>query len=158
MIIKHYDVFYSPLMDFIPEENRKVRHTFQPFNAKLLKIFNFVMNPSAAFSKEMFDRVGQFDPTFEISEDYDLYLRMLNSGAKFGCTDKILVNYRRSPASISVNKFPLMHEYVMKCRIKNGIPPFDIEDVKKYASSEIIESVLSKSGRKLWRDDRYNKK
>lgn len=150
-----YDVFYSQLMDFVPEKNRRIKHSFQPFNTELFKMFNFMTNPSTAFRKSICQEVGGFDPSFQVSEDYDLYLRMLNNGAKFGYTEQILVDYRRSPGSISISKFSLTHEYVMKSRIKNNIPPFDIEDVRKYALPKIAEVVLTENGKKIWRDDRY---
>jgi glycosyltransferase involved in cell wall biosynthesis len=155
MIKNNYDVFYSQLMDYIPEQNKKVKHLFQPFNAKLFKMFNFMTNPSTAFLRSIYQKAGGFDPAFQISEDYDLYLRMLKNGAKFGYTRQILVDYRRSPESISISKFSLMHECIMKSRIKNNIPPFDIEEVRKYALPEIAEAVLNERGKKLWQDDRF---
>lgn len=158
MIENDYDVFYSALNDYIPETNTTKPRKFHPFNEELFKMFNFMTNPSTAFKKSIFLRVGGFDPEFIVSEDYDLWLRMLNAGAKFGYTQKILVSYRCSSKSLSHQKENLMHEYIMKTRIKNNIPPFDIEDVKKYASPEFSIDILSESGRKLWVDDRYKTK
>jgi len=151
------DVFYCNLEYFIAEENKKWTTTFQPFNAELFKIFNFVTNPGTAFKKGKFLEIGGFDPEFKLSEDYDLWLRMSNAGAKFCYTKEILVNYRRGPESTSTKNFGQMHEYIQKTRIKNHIPPFNIEDVEKYALPEIAKNILSEKGRLLWQDDRFKK-
>lgn len=156
MTKNNYDVFYSNMYDYIPEENKKNKRKFQPFNVELFKMFNFVANPGTAFRKSKFLEVGGFDPEFTVAEDYDLYLRMLNAGAKFGYTDQILVNYRYSPNSLSRASLSRIHDYVMKVRIKNHIPPFNIEDVRKYALPEIAEGVLSEKGHQVWQDDRFN--
>lgn len=152
-----YDVFYCNLNDYIPAENKFKPRIFQPFNAELFKMFNFITNPGTACAKEIFEKAGGFDPEFSLSEDYDLWLRMLQAGAKFGFTEEILVDYRRSSGSVSVTKFSQMHEYIMKTRIKNNIPPFDIESVRKFALPEITNQILSEKGYELWKDDRYQK-
>jgi len=112
-------------------------------------------NPGTAFTKKIYLAAGGYDPAFSLSEDYDLYLRMLLKGGRFGYTDEILVNYRRSPESVSLSNFSQMHDYIMKTRIKNNILPINIEDVKKYALPKIADSILSENGRKLWSDDRF---
>ena len=157
MIRNNYDVFYCNMYDYIPEENKKNKRKFQPFSAELFKMFNFMANPGTAFKKSKFLEVKGFDPSFTVSEDYDLWLRMLNSGAKFGYTEQILINYRYSLNSLSRLSISRIHEYVMKARIKNKIPPFDIDEVRKYALPEIIEQVLSEKGHEVWQDDRFEK-
>jgi glycosyltransferase involved in cell wall biosynthesis len=155
MTTNNYDMFYGRLLDFSPDSGEKTSHLFQPFDAELFRMINFITNPSAAFSRKMFDLAGRFDPSFAVSEDYDLYLRMLDKGAKFGYTDEVLVNYRRWPGSSSANKTQVIHEHVMKCRIKNGIAPFNIEKARQFAQPNIAESFLSEKNIALWRDDRY---
>ncbi|MEK7142640.1 MAG: glycosyltransferase [Patescibacteria group bacterium] len=155
MAKNNYDVFYSNMYDYFPAKNKKIKRKFQPFNAALFKMFNFMTNPGTAFRKSKFLEVEGFDPGFVVSEDYDLWLRILNAGAKFGYTEKILVNYRYSANSLSRASLSRIHDYVMKTRIKNKIPPFDIGEIKKYALPEIAEQVLSKRGREVWQDDRF---
>lgn len=155
MMKNNCDVFYSNLEYFIAEENKRWTVPFQPFDAKLFKMFNFITNPGTAYKKEAVIRAGGFDPEFKLSEDYDLYLRILNNGGKFCYTDEILVDYRRSNQSVSISKFSEMHDYIMKTRIKNGINPFDINEVKDYAVAELSKNILSEEGLKLWSDDRY---
>jgi hypothetical protein len=42
----------------------------------------------------------------------------------------------------------------MKARIKNNIPPFDIEEVKKYALPYFAEKLIT-DWRALYKDDRF---
>lgn len=158
MTKNNYDVFYSDMYNYISEKNKKNKRNFQTFNAELFKIFNFINNPSTAYRKSEFLKAGGFDPDFIVSEDYDLWLRMLNNGNKFGYTKQFLINYRYSLNGLSHASLSRTHHYVMKARIKNKIPPFDIYDVRKYASPEIVKQVLSKRGYIVWQDDRFVKK
>ena len=155
MIKDNLDAYYSNLEYFNSEEDKKWTVDFQPFVAELLPIFNFITNPGTAYRKEMILKVGGFDQNFVLSEDYDVWLRFLKAGAKFGCTDEILVNYRRGSGSTSMQRFVETHDYIQKARIKNDFPPINIEDAKNLATPEIATSILSENGRKLWTDDRY---
>lgn len=155
MIKNQLDAFYSNLEYFNNEENKRWTVNFQPFVAELLPMFNFITNPGSAYRKDMVLKVGGFDPNFVLSEDYDVWLRFLKAGAKFGCSEEILVNYRRNSGSISIKKFDETHDYIQKARIKNDFPPMNIEDVVHLAKPEIAVDILSEKGRKLWPDDRY---
>lgn len=152
------DAFYSNLEYFIAEEDRRWTPVFQPFNAELFKMFNFMTNPGTAYRKDVFIKAGGYDPEFVLSEDYDLWLRILNNGGKFCYTREILVDYRRSPGSVSLGKPDELHQFIMKTRIKNRIPPFDISDVKQFAEPTIADYILSNGGRRVWKDDRYEVK
>ena len=152
------DVFYANLEYFIAEENKKWMTDFQPFNAELLKMFNFMTGPATAYRKDICLKVGGYDPDFSLSEDYDLWLRMLNAGGKFTFSEEIVANYRRNPESVSIKNFGKMHEAIMKTRIKNNIPPFDIKDVSKYAIPHLAGKLLSENGINLWKDDRFEEK
>jgi glycosyltransferase involved in cell wall biosynthesis len=155
MAKENADVFYSDLEYFESGTNKRWTKIFQPFNPQLFRMFNFMTNPGTAFTKEIFLKAGGFDPSFVLSEDYDLYLRMLNLDAKFAYTDEILVNYRRDSGSASIKKYDQTHDYIMKARIKDNITPFNIEDAKRYALPEIAKNILSENGKKLWQDDRF---
>jgi glycosyltransferase involved in cell wall biosynthesis len=150
------DVFYANLEYFIAEENKKWIPDFQPFNEELLKMFNFMTGPATAYRKDICLKVGGYDPEFTLSEDYDLWLRMLSAGGKFVYSTEIVANYRRNPESVSIKNFSKMHDFIMKTRIKNNIAPFDIRDAAKYAIAPLAKNILSENGLNLWRDDRFN--
>ena len=152
------DVFYGGIRDFTPGKEDKDR-LLQPFNEKLLPMFNFLTNASSAFRRDKFLKLGKFDSNFIVCEDFDLYLRFLNNQCKFCYTKEILVNYRNSSTSTSATKFKLLHEYFMKARIKNNIPPFNLDEAKSYALPYFADKLLnSPQWHDLYIDDRFNEK
>lgn len=161
MTRNNYDVYYGGIRDFSPDQKYQEgkKRLLQPFNEKLFPMFNFLTNASAAFRRDKFLEIGGFDPEFIVCEDFDLYLRFMNAKCKFGYTEEILVNYRNSPNSTSATKFKLLHEYFMKARIKNNIPPFDLDEAEKYALPFFADKLLhSEQWRGLYKDDRYQEK
>ena len=154
MTRKKCDVLYANIRMCIPGQRKRAKR-FQPFNENALRMFNYIPNPAAAFRKDKFIKVGGYDPDFIVSEDYELWIRLLNANAKFCYTRQVLVNYNLSPKGISIKRFSLMHQSLQKVREKNNIEPFDIREVKNFAKPGIVKSVLSANGLKLWGDDRY---
>lgn len=154
MTKNNYDVFYGGIRDFTSGKEG-VDRLLQPFNEKLLPMFNFLTNASAAFRRDKFYELGKFDSSFVVCEDFDLYLRFLNAKCKFGYTEEILVNYRNSSVSTSSTKYALLHKYFMKARIKNNIPVLDIRDVEKYALPLYIEKFKLDQWQQLYKDDRF---
>ena len=131
----------------------------QPFDKNLLPMFNFLTNASSAFRRDKFIQLGKFDPEFIVCEDFDLYLRFLNAGCKFCYSQDVVVDYRNSSVSISAEKYNLLHKFFMKARIKNHIPPLDINDAKKYALPFFTDKLInSPQWRELYQDDRYGEK
>ena len=115
------DVFYSHVIIYFPDEEKRYDYPFQPFNADLYKMANFITNPGTAFRKDIFLKVGKFDPAFSLSEDYDLYLRILKAGGKFCFTPLVLAEYRIGNKNVTVQKKDLLHSFIQKARIKNNL-------------------------------------
>lgn len=147
------DVFYSHIITYFTEGDKRYDFYYQPFNADLFKMVNFITNPGTAFRKSMFLQVGGFDPEFSLSEDYDLYLRMLNANAKFFSYKFILAEYRIGNQNTTIQKKELMHDFIQKTRIKNNLPVVNLDEITKYAEKEVADSFLSQ--RQVWHDDRY---
>ncbi len=148
------DVFYGNMRIFVVGRRTRGR-VFQPFNRGLLMMINFIPNPTSAFRKDKFLKIGGYDPEFVVSEDYDLWLRFLKAGAKFCYTRKVLVSYRWSRKGISKRKRQLLHFYIQKARRKNEIEPVNIEKVRELARPGVARGILSKRGREVWQDDRF---
>lgn len=149
------DVFYGNIRFYAPGQKSRGSR-FQPFSPELLKMINFIPNPAAAFRKRKFLEIGEYDPEFKISEDYELWTRFLLNGSKFCGSREVLVNYRHGDKrSLSKTKFYLLHQYISKVRIKNKLKVFNLEDTKKFAVPAIAQKILSKKGRALWQDDRF---
>lgn len=152
MTKENCDFFYGHVVSNLVKEKKRYDHPFQPFNAELLKLVNFITNPSTAFRKKIFEKVGGFDPEFILSEDYDLALRILQSGGKFCYSPLVVVEYRIGDQNVTVEKNFLIHEYIQKARIKNNLPHVDLENVKKLALPLVADTILRE--REIWEDDR----
>ena len=98
------DVFYSHLIIYFSDEDKRYDYPFQPFNADLFRMVNFITNPSTAFRKDAFMKAGGFDPSFSLSEDYDLYLRILKNDGKFSGSPLVLAEYRMGNKNVTVEK------------------------------------------------------
>ncbi len=62
----------------------------------------------ALFKRELLETVGYYDATLGASEDFDLWLRMLRQGCRFGFTREPLVKYRWRADSLSNNSHTLL--------------------------------------------------
>lgn len=71
--------------------------------AKLLKR-NFIVHASLAFRRARLAEIGFYDESFRFAQDYDLYLRSIRAGFRFGCIPKVLVTRYYHGDSITVHK------------------------------------------------------
>ncbi len=81
------------------EINKAIRiykkiYQFLPFSSYLLRIVNFINQPSTFWRKEVFKRVGFFDEKLRYNMDYEYWLRILQAGFKFYYLNKPLSFFR----------------------------------------------------------------
>jgi glycosyltransferase involved in cell wall biosynthesis len=69
-----------------------------------LKKENCILHPTLMFRKETILSLGGYSEQYEFAQDYELYLRGLIKGLKFGCIPEILVKIRHSSSSVSVKR------------------------------------------------------
>ena len=86
--------------------DRRVIRTKKDFSFSLLWHDNFVNHP-VLFKKSLFDEIGGFREGFEGSQDYDLYLRILEKTNHFGHIRKPLYVWRIHNTSFSQNRMDL---------------------------------------------------
>ncbi len=67
---------------------------------KSLIISNMIHHPTVMFTKDIFYKAGKYR-NFPCSQDYDLWLRMMECGAHFGQLEEVLLKYRLRNSSIS---------------------------------------------------------
>lgn len=65
---------------------------------------NFIVHSSLAFRRASTARIGHYDETFRFAQDYDLYLRAIRNGLRFGAIPKVLVTRTYHGESITVSK------------------------------------------------------
>lgn len=78
---------------------------------------NFIVHASLAFRKDSLANIGFYDERFYYAQDYDLYLRSIVNGKKFGCIPKILVTRQYHAQSITVARRKRQILYSMIARL-----------------------------------------
>ena len=92
-----------------------------PESSKSLKACMFKYSPFAhpvvMFRKEVFEKVGEYDPKYSPTEDLDLWFRM-GRKYEFASVPKLLLRYRLSEKSSSHSILKRVEVLVFKIRIK----------------------------------------
>lgn len=74
-----------------------------------------VAHPTVMIRADILRRHGGYDPTFRFAEDLDLWLRLLNRGARFANLEVVLVRYRQQHTRRHADHW----RYNLKARRKN---------------------------------------
>lgn len=79
--------------------------TSDSFNGSLSDVLDrsFGVYIGTTFRRTDFDRIGGFDTTMAQSEDFDLWVRLMELGGRAGYIDKVLGEYRVRPNSASAH-------------------------------------------------------
>ena len=90
---------------------------------------NFVCFSSAMVRREVFSRVGRFDPQWDLAIDYDLWLRVAKH-YEFEFVDEELVRYRTGHGNLSkklsdrvATAFSIMHRALTRFGIAREVSP-----------------------------------
>ena len=107
---------------------------------KTLPFFCSIFHPTIIAKRKVFEKYGKYY-NLSISEDYELYLRLLYNGVKFGMLNEPLLKYRIRKDSLSRNKIyktRLAFQYInsnYKFCMKKKEYSFDLEKYNKYINS-----------------------
>lgn len=111
----HLDVCFSQIK--VSYENTSISYATKARNVsdpvREILIENYLGATISAFiKKDLFIRVGKFDLEFPARQDYDLWIRLVTSGAKIGVVEKPLaISYRslegRSRISSSLKNYEM---------------------------------------------------
>lgn len=63
-----------------------------------------IAHPATFVRRSVYDRFGVFDPSFRVSGDWDLMLRLIRSGVCFQPVDRVLTAFRNSGVSSSYSR------------------------------------------------------
>jgi len=79
--------------NFLPTKQEPLRPTKDmDIKAALLRGWNVIPHPGVVFKKKIMEKLGGYDDTFWMAEDYSLWLRAMQ-WYKFGIVDEILLDY-----------------------------------------------------------------
>ena len=99
---------------------------------KTLSERNCFVHPSVLVKRKSIIQAGLYRPQFISSQDYDLWLRIMDKGGKFSVINKYLVYYRIHPNSISISNkrkqkyFAELAKLCHKARLSKEKEPLDI--------------------------------
>jgi glycosyltransferase involved in cell wall biosynthesis len=110
----------------------------------LLDIRVTVVVSTVIMRKDLVEQVGSFDEEDRnMTEDFDLWLRLANAGARIGYQRKVLAKYRYRSDSISASRVKL-HEAALrvlkKARRSMALNPSDAEALNR--TEQRLESIL----------------
>ena len=125
--------------------NQNIRYYSDKGLNKLLPQGNTLHHPTIMFTKEIFDKAGTYRD-FPCAQDYDLWLRMYDNGAKIHMIHEDLFAYRVRRKSISGSRkmkqlatMMYMRE-LYKERKKKGKDTFSTDNYNNYLSKMKIEN------------------
>jgi glycosyltransferase involved in cell wall biosynthesis len=98
----------------------------EPFSIKRLRQRDFLLQPSTFFRKRIYEKVGQLDERYQYCMDYEYWLRMAESGAKFVYVKSILSHMRYHKDAKSVGAILLSLEEEKFLKLEYGYPPLQV--------------------------------
>lgn len=143
------DVLYGDLE--IIREGTTIVSKSCPFNAELLKKYNFIFNPASCFKKETYLKSVGYDKNIFTSEDYDLWLSFLDIDAKFIYIPEIMTEKIDHSESITINTdFDFRKKNLIKVRKKHNLPIPNSSEVEKLLPDYIWQRINQKRGLEFW--------
>jgi glycosyltransferase involved in cell wall biosynthesis len=130
----------------------------EPHNPDLLLLFNYITNPGTAFNRKAYEAAGAYyDSSLEVSEDYDLYIRMMKAGVRIEAVDEEHVSYRKGFNSLTFGASSRVAKSVEQIRLKHNVQAFSLERIKELASSALWNTICADSElQEVWKDRRYD--
>lgn len=123
-----------PISHFVPSDEEIVKNL--PYN-------NTVHHPTVMMKKDIFNKVGGYRD-FPCAQDYDLWLRLFENGAKFHMVPEKLLRYRVRTNSISQSIRVKQYEtllYIRKLyieRLSKGTDSFSKENYERYLRKQNV--------------------
>lgn len=129
---------------FMSEDGKWMRPSRKPFvkgdyYTNLLRSNFIEMTATCLFRREVFDRVGLFNPSLGGGEDYDLYLRIVREFPII-CHPTVVAEYRSHQVSLS-KRGDLMLRDTMRV----------VEAQTPYIKGDRVRLAAQKEGRRFWR-------
>lgn len=98
----HADIMYSD-NDIVNEKGKRIALFLKPDWSYDLVTSQMYVGHLLSFKKSLFDKVGGFDSAFDGSQDYDLFLRMMEEANSIEHIPQVLYSWRSLPSSTSTN-------------------------------------------------------
>jgi glycosyltransferase involved in cell wall biosynthesis len=113
-----------------------------------LCMFSFIPAPGIFYTKKLFDQYGYFDESYQLLEDWPMWLHLVKQGCKIDYFDTISVKYRTN-VGISMTPNEIYRKDNIRCYI-NEIQPC-LKDFSYWAKKKIVWYNTRK-----WEYDKYS--
>ena len=135
----------------IDEDGNEIGKSCRKINKpeKCLPAGNIIVHSAVLFKKKVMDQINGYRD-FPCSQDYDLWLRLLQKKCKLGIMDECLLIYRIRKTSISVSKSIIQYytkkyqQKLYKQRKKKGYDSFSKEEYMHFLQKRITDKSKRK--------------
>lgn len=139
--------------NYVDERGKKLKNAYIQRNCdSLLDTLQCeigILQPALFFRRSVLDKIGLLDPTYNLSLDYEYWVRMANNGIKFKFIDRYLVNATLHNDSKTCSQRLLQYEEIFNLVYENyGYVP--INWIERYANFFVTgkEAMLMNSQEK----------
>ena len=116
----------------VVDGNKNYTRIGHPFKLELLKIYNYIPNPAAAYKRSVFDKVGGYDLSLSTNEDYDLWLKIAETGGLIvQVPHPHTILYKHDERLTSTIDFEKHRINLAKVRKKHDLQTPSLADAKK---------------------------
>lgn len=106
-------------LEIIDEGGRTLAfRSYPPTHDEIERRIHFtttIAHPTVIMRRRVIDAAGGYDPAFRFAEDLDLWLRLLNRGARFANLPEVLVRYRQQ----NTRRSPRHWRFNLRARTRN---------------------------------------
>ncbi|MEC1072094.1 glycosyltransferase [Priestia megaterium] len=113
----------------VPWHGKRFSNVEGVYNAFLH--FNAINGCTVVIKKELFERVGYFDPNFRYTHDYEMWFRLLINGYEIHYIDEVLIKFRTHEESGTKKYQPEMQKEM--AIIEQHYRPLLTEYIKKFS-------------------------
>ena len=102
--------------------------------ARLLNLRVVFLSSSMTARRKCLQRVGMYDRSLRLAEDFDLWLRLAAAGCQFDYYRDILVRYRRNPDSLSGNEVRMLNaglEVLSRFERNYALQPVELDALRE---------------------------
>lgn len=137
------DIVYGKEYQVKEDGSRTIKPTHE-FSSELLKCYDYIANPTTAYKKDVFEKVGGYDKNLRTSEDYDFWLGALEKNANFLLIDEPLVEQKIHAGSIIKTVDEAKRRYNLAyVRKKHDIKTPKVEDVRRLVKNDELLKITS---------------
>lgn len=142
-------------LEIIPKEINFYKMSIKKQLKNLLEFGNCIVAPAYIIKNELLKEMNYFDEKYKMVEDYPFWIKLLKNDVKFYFLNKVTVEYRRSPSSVSGKKkneavnpviFEFEKQFYKDIYLQEAKNPFRIWD--KFIDIKSKEIMLNNNNNK----------